>query len=81
MRGSLPRSKAAGDWICDRSSPSNAKDKYAWSYIFAVLYIFMAWCLIKTRGQIYLLYIPEHETELLIPETFEFHVMDKLKRM
>jgi hypothetical protein len=35
----------------DHSSPSTAEVKNAWSYTSSPQYVFMAWCLVKHRGQ------------------------------
>jgi len=34
----------------DHFRPSNAEVKNAWSYTFTPPYLFMAWCLVKYRG-------------------------------
>jgi hypothetical protein len=37
----------------DNSPPSSAKVKNAWSYTSTPQYVFMAWCLVKAQGQLY----------------------------
>jgi hypothetical protein len=39
----------------DHSPPSSAEVKNAWSYTSTPQYAFMAWCLVKAEGQLYLL--------------------------
>jgi hypothetical protein len=39
----------------DHSPPSSAEVEYVWSYTSTPHYIFMAWCLVKAQGQLYLL--------------------------
>jgi hypothetical protein len=38
----------------DHSSPSSAKVKNAWSYTSTPQYAFIAWCLVKAQGELYL---------------------------
>jgi hypothetical protein len=38
----------------DSSPPSSAEVKNAWSYTSTPQYAFMAWCLVKAQGQLYL---------------------------
>jgi hypothetical protein len=38
----------------DHSPPSSAEVKKAWIYISTPQYAFMAWCLVKAQGKLYL---------------------------
>jgi hypothetical protein len=52
-RGSFPWLKRPGR-EADHSPPSSAEVKNAWSYTSTPHYAFIAWCLVKTQGQLYL---------------------------
>jgi hypothetical protein len=42
----------------DHSPPSNTEVKNACSYTSTPQYVFMAWCLVKAQGQLYLYLLP-----------------------
>jgi hypothetical protein len=49
-RSSFHESKAVGV-LADRSPPSSAEVKNAWSYASTPQYAFMVWCSVKAQGQ------------------------------
>jgi hypothetical protein len=53
--GFYPRRKAARLWIWPHSPTSGPELKNTWSYTFTSQYVFMTWCLVKHRGNAYLL--------------------------
>jgi hypothetical protein len=56
-RGFFPGVKRPGR-EADRTPPSSAEVKNAWSYISTPEYTFMAWCSVKAQEQLYLYLLP-----------------------
>jgi hypothetical protein len=59
--GSFPGGKVAGH-EADHSPPSSAEVKNEWNYTSIPQYVFMAWCLLKHRGNFTFTVIPFYNT-------------------
>jgi hypothetical protein len=59
----LKRSGREGD-----HSPPSAEVKNAWLYTSTLQYVFMAWCLVKAVGQLYLCLLPVSQSQPVAPK-------------